>query len=440
MVQDVRTRATGPRGRCPGGSVIPALLLSVILSLPSTTALLAADPPSTLERIEYRRDGTTHSAIGEVTIASDRVRLRFFSDVLASHYEVWVPLDDFISAKPLSSPESAALLVERERAVARREAERAARAAAREKAREEARESTRAGRLAATREGRAERSSTSRSDEGTDSGEATSVRRTPASTEDLQSVHDDLEDRRRSMEESASRLHARVDGRLSDARATRHTLRKIQTEVEEVLISLGRVVSRLEMRAGTVERIREESAAGSVRGSELGEWIEAVSDQYDAIDRLLDRAAKEMADCERSFAAVPAEQPAAIEEPPAPEPGNPSREATERSPRPAVSSPVSAPASATPPAPRSDDRTSGSTESREVAREGAEDAEDAEETRSARSDGSDGSDGSDAGAAEERAVGEGGSNPSSGGPPGWLVYPLGALSLLLLWRGARRGA
>jgi len=392
----------------------------------------AASTP--LERIEYRRDGVSRTAVGEVLLAGERVRLRLYSDALASHYEIWVDLADFLGASPLPADEGARIRAERSAAVAARQAEREAARARRaaEKEREAAERSARSAGAAsaggAPRRPKGSSGAAGAVPTGGDAPAAGAAGTTgvPSSLAELDALASSVGVRRQEAAERAAELLAEVAERLRGSRTTLRPLRELAGRLEDAELSLGRIEKSLGGRRDAVARAARESGAGELRGRELAEQIEYVGSQLVRLSSELSRVEETLSLGAGALAAIPREDPRSEE--PAAVAATPASARTAERAAPLLEAWGSSPRTA-PPA-RSNAGAIAPSTAAPVLREKTP-GETSPQAAGARAEGR-ASEGEREVAPAAEPAREGG-----WGLPGALLYPVVALSLYLLWRGAR---
>ncbi len=410
------------------GHSLPALLFIFLIGSPLPS--LAADGVR-LEQIDYLRNGHERQAVGEVMIAGDRVRLRLFSDTLANHYEVWLPLEDFLGAAPVEKSEAERIRLERDALVsgriAEREVARLRRLAERERAatKEAARKTT--GSTRGSRSDRDRDSEEGSSEGGSRAGRLDGEQAIPSNPKELVTLAIAIDERCTHAAARASELLGEIAERLRDARHTRHPLRELAGEIEDAESILERVARGVAGRKQAVDRMGTEIASGELRGRGLEDQVEFVASQLAGLHSQLKRAEVSIQKSADGLAKI------AVEEPLPPEVDAAEVAATEATatadlvaaPTPSSSRDSARPQAVTvpSPAPASGARVEKRLDPRDDDALDGEAAVGEEAVSEAEDDGS---------FADPIPARESGSNPP------WLVYSLAALSVFLLWRGSRR--
>ena len=428
------TRRPGPRRMSLGPrsflslTLLCSLMVIVGAPAPLVSTLLAEEPSPVLEVIEYRRNGQVEQTIGEIEIAGDRVRLRLFSEQLASHYEIWIEIGDFIGAAPLASEELAATLAAR---AARIEAHRIEREEAR-KRRLEKREAE---------EAKEERGAAARSTRRGGGSEGVEVERTQ-SPEDLAGfakLAKQLDRRIETAHARCSDLLGDIAPRLAVARTQKRTLRRIAATIEDGQSELDAIETGLSGRKQSIDRVEADVRAGVVRGRQLTDHLSSMGRRFERLEKRLDKVERGLEREARSLISLPAEPvepPEGLAESGEGETSGAvtrvsgARERASRSTRSRRLDPVASHnarvAEAVSAIEEEAGPTSATSEERPEAAVVAPSAL-AEEPRVEPE------------AREAESAAETGVNPypTGGGLPVWPLYPLAILACYLLWRGQR---
>ncbi len=425
---------------------LPAILpFSAALGTHSASTLAAGEPRAVLEQIDYRRNEQIEQAVGEVQIAGNRVRLRLFSEQLATHYDIWVSVEDFLGATPLDPELNNATLETRAAQIAAHKIEREeARRVRIEKRRLEEEKEQKSRRW----DGSASAASRRRS------GDSGAEQVSPlVSTADLTQLAGELEARRKIAIERSRQLLNDIAPRLRVARVQKVSTRRIAAAVEDAESALGEIGSGIKARNKAIARVERDVAGGAIKGIELREHLATVARRYANIEKQLNGIEKDLERQALSLVSLP-EEPTELVEPvetvrrEVESPSSPRSTHAGRVAEATMSLEGGAPS---PAITRSSESGSESFEFSEVTRPAVEpdsaaprnaasqeaasekSATEREENESASDEGP-----SDEGPSDEGPGDEGPADTGGGGLPVWPLYPIALLGCFFLWRGQRR--